>query len=45
MEDLSSLVLALALLILLAATSLRFGSESRDGFAAQEPDLMRGGSD
>ena len=45
MEALTSLVLALALLILLAATSLRFGVESRKGFTAQEPDLVRGGSD
>jgi hypothetical protein len=45
MEDLTSLVLALALLILLAATSLRFGAESRDGFTTPKPDLIRGGSD
>jgi hypothetical protein len=45
MEDVTSLVLALALLILLAATSLRFGVDSRDGFTTQQPDLLRGGSD
>ena len=45
MEDLANLALALALLILLAATSPRFGVESRHGFTAPEPDLIRGGSD
>ena len=45
MEALTSLVLALAVLILLAATSLRFGVESREGFTAQAPDRGRGRSD
>jgi hypothetical protein len=45
MEAVTSLVVALALLILLAATSLRFGVDSREGFIAHEPDLLRGGSD
>ena len=45
MEDLTSLVLALALLILLAATSLHFGGESREGPTAPEANLVRGGSD
>jgi hypothetical protein len=45
MEAVTSLIVALALLILLAATSLRFGVDSREGFTAHEPDLLRGGSD
>jgi len=45
MEAFSSLVFALALLILLAATSLRFGVESREGFTTQKTAPGRGRSD
>ncbi len=39
MEDVSSLFVALALMILFAATSMRFGADSRDGFHARRHDL------
>ena len=45
MEDLTSVVLALSLLILLAATSLRFGVESREGLTTPDSDLIQVGGD
>ena len=36
MEATTILISALALLILLAVTSIRFGAESRDGFSTRE---------
>ncbi len=35
MEELGSLVVGLALMILLAVTSMRFGVDSRDGFRSR----------
>ena len=43
MEAVNSLVVALTLLILLAATSKRFGGESREGVATKEYDQARRG--
>jgi len=37
MEATTILISALALLILLAVTSIRFGVESREGFSTKEP--------
>jgi hypothetical protein len=37
MEATTILIVALALLILLAVTSIRFGVESREGFSTKEP--------
>lgn len=42
MEDITNVILALSLLILLAATSLRFGVENREGFTAQDSGLIQG---
>ena len=39
MEELGSLFVALALLILLAVTSMRYGVDSRDGFRGRRGDL------
>jgi hypothetical protein len=41
--ELSILVVALAALILLAVTSLRFGVDSREGFESKERDLAARG--
>ena len=43
MEDASSLFVGLALMILFAVTSMRFGVDSREGFAAKERELARHG--
>jgi uncharacterized membrane protein YdfJ with MMPL/SSD domain len=43
MEALTSLVTAVALLILLAVTSMRFGVDSREEFSGQDDDLFRRG--
>jgi hypothetical protein len=40
MEDVSSLFVALALMILFAVTSMRFGVDSRDGFRPRQSDLV-----
>jgi hypothetical protein len=40
MEDVSSLFIGLALMILFAVTSMRFGAESRDGFRPQRADFV-----
>ena len=41
--ELAILIVALAALILLAVTSLRFGVDSRDGFPTKESDLAARG--
>ena len=43
MEELGSLFVGVALLILLAAASLRYGVDSRDGFSGRKGELARGG--
>jgi hypothetical protein len=44
MEAATILISALALLILLAATSIRFGEESRDGFSIRARSQQSTGS-
>ena len=44
MEAITSLFIAIALLILLAATSIRFGVDSREGYATTEYDQARRGT-
>lgn len=36
--ELSILIVTIAALIVLAATSMRYGAESRDGFREEDPD-------
>jgi hypothetical protein len=43
MEAIDILFAAIALLILLAATSARFGVDSREGYVTKEVDLARRG--
>ena len=42
-EAVDTLFAAIALLILLAATSLRYGVDSREGYTTKEYDLARRG--
>ena len=42
--EVNILFAALAALILLAVTSMRYGVDSREGFPAHEPNLPRGES-
>jgi hypothetical protein len=44
MEAITSLIVALALLVLLAVASIRFGVESREGFSTNERDQTLWGS-
>ena len=44
MEDVSSLFVGLALVILFAVTSMRFGVDSRDGFHARRGELVPDGN-
>jgi hypothetical protein len=44
MEPFASLITALALLILLAVTSMRFGVDSREGFSTNQHDHAWWGS-
>jgi hypothetical protein len=41
--DVETIIVALALLILLAVASMRFGADSRDGFPSKERDLASRG--